>query len=119
MGRAKFVDMQRDFHRMHVEHDEATRAAAKYREDLFNCKNELKEAIEMVRHCDDSLLAAEKEKEYAQVEMDRARANLEKSNGALSENEKALANVVREWNTLKVHVADIGALVAQAQEEAV
>ena len=37
----------------------------------------------------------------------------------MSENEKALANVVWERNTLKVYVAGIEALVAQTQEEAI
>ena len=36
MGRAKFADMQKDFHRMCVEQEEAARAAAKYKEELFN-----------------------------------------------------------------------------------
>ena len=37
----------------------------------------------------------------------------------MSENEKALANVVWERNTLKVYVEGIEALVAQTQEEAI
>ena len=119
IGRAKFVDMQRDFHKIRVEHKKAVRAATKYKVDLFNCKNELKKATEMMRHREDSLLAAKKKKKYAQVERDRARADLEKAKGALSENEKALANTVREWNMLKAHVAGIGALVAHAWEEAI
>ena len=119
MGRSKFSDMQHEFHKMCVEHEEAVRAVTKYREDLFNCKNELKEATEMVRHCDDSILVTKKEREHGQAERDRARADLEKAKGALSENKKALANVVWELNTLKVHVAGIRALVAQAREEVV
>ena len=49
MGRAKFVDMERDFHRMHMEQEEAARVAAKYREELFNCKIELREVTEAAR----------------------------------------------------------------------
>ena len=119
MGRAKFTDMKMDFHRMRVEHEEVVWVVAKYRENLFNCKNELKEATKIVRSCDDSLLATEKGKEYAQVERDRAWADLEKAKGVLSDNEKALANTIWEWNTLKAHMACLGALVAQAREEAV
>ena len=37
----------------------------------------------------------------------------------MHENEKALTNVVRKMNTLKVHTAGIRALVAQAREEVV
>ena len=104
---------------MRVEHEEAVQAAAKYREDLFNCKNELKEANEMVRRRKDSILIVKKEREHARAERDKARAELEKAHGELSENEKALANVVRRRNTLKVHVVGIGAIMAQAHEEAV
>ena len=104
---------------MPVEHVEVVWATKKYREDLFNCKNELKEANEMVRRCNDSILIVEKEREHAWVERDNARAELENAQGALKENEKTLANVVWERNTLKVHVAGIRALVAQAYEESV
>ena len=37
----------------------------------------------------------------------------------MSENNKTLTNVVWERNTLKVHMARIGALMAQAHEQAV
>ena len=111
MGQLKFADMQQEFHRMRVEYEETVWAMAKYREDLFNCKNELKEANEMVRQINDSILVVEKEWEHAQAEKDKARAELEKAQGALSENKKALANVVWERNTLKVHMARIGALM--------
>ena len=79
MGRSKFVDMQHEFHKMCVEHEEAVRAVTKYREDLFNCKNELKEATEMVKHRDNSIIVAEKEREHAQAERDKAHAELEKA----------------------------------------
>ena len=60
IGQSKFTDMQREFRRIHVEHEEAVRAVAKYKEDLFNFKNELKEANEMVRHRNDSILNVER-----------------------------------------------------------
>ena len=50
---------------MHQEHEEAVRAAEKYREDLLNFQDELKEANEMVRHRNDSILIMEKEREHA------------------------------------------------------
>ena len=119
MDRAKFADIQRDFHRMCVEQEEAARAAAKSREDLFNCKNELKEAIEMVRSHDESLFALEKEKEYAQIEKNRAKADLEKAKMALNEHEKVLASAFWERDLLKVQVAGTWAQVAKAHEEAI
>ena len=57
---------------MRVEYEETVWAMAKYREDLFNCKNELKEANEMVRHHNDSILVMEKDREYARVQRDKA-----------------------------------------------
>ena len=39
-----------------MEHKEAVQAVIKYREDLFNWKNELKEANKMVRRRNDSIL---------------------------------------------------------------
>ena len=94
MGRSKFADRQRDFHRMRVEQEEAARAAAKYREDLHNCKNDLNEATKMPRSSGESLLALEKEKEYAQLERDRAKADLEKAKAALIEHERVLDSAV-------------------------
>ena len=57
---------------MRVEHEEAVWAATKYREDLFNCRDELKEANEMVRHRNDSILVVEKDREHAQAERDKS-----------------------------------------------
>ena len=54
------------------------RAAAKYREDLFNCWDELKKANEMVRRRNDSILVVEKEREYARSDRDKAKDKLEK-----------------------------------------
>ena len=68
------MDMQQEFHRMRMEHEEAVRAAAKYREDLFNCWDELKEANEMVRRRNDSILVVEKKREHAQADRDKAQA---------------------------------------------
>ena len=56
-----FADMQRDYHRMKKKHAEAVRAAAKYREDLHNCKNKLKGASEVVLSCKHSLLPCSRE----------------------------------------------------------
>ena len=56
---------QRDFHRMRIEQEKAAQAVAKYREELFNCKNELKEATELARSRCESFIALEKKKEYA------------------------------------------------------
>ena len=42
MGLGKFEDIQRDLHKMCVEQEEAVRAMAKNREDLFNCKTSSK-----------------------------------------------------------------------------
>ena len=117
MSRLMFTDMQQEFHRMCMEQEEAVQAATKYRNDLFNCRDELKEANEMVRLRNDSILVMENEMEHAQVERDKARAELEKAREALCKNERALANVVWERNILKVYV--VGALVAQAREEAI
>ena len=44
-----FVDMQRDYHRMKVEYEEAVQAATKYKEDLHSCKNDLNEVSEVAR----------------------------------------------------------------------
>ena len=119
MGRAKFADIQRDFHKMRVEQEEAARAAAKYREELFNCKNDLKEATEMARSRDESLIALENEKEYVQLERDRAKANLEKAKTALIEHERVLDSAVRARNSLRIQVAGIGAQVAKARKKAI
>ena len=104
---------------MRQEHKEAVRAVAKYREDLFNCRDEPKEANEMVKRCNNSIRIMEKEREHARAEINKARVEPEKALRELRENEKALANVVWERNTLKVQVVGIGALVAQAREEVV
>ena len=69
---------------MKVEHEEAVQAAAKYQEDLYTCKSELKGVFEVARQCEHFLLAVEKEVEYAQVERDRAKAE------ALTEHKKVL-----------------------------
>ena len=45
LGQAMFADIQKDYHRMKVENEEAVQAAAKYREDLHTCKSELKESL--------------------------------------------------------------------------
>ena len=57
---------------MCMEHEEVVWAVAKYNEDIFNYEDELKEANEMVRCYDDSILIVEKEKEHTRVERDKA-----------------------------------------------
>ena len=104
---------------MRVEQEEATRVAAKYREELFNCKNELKEVTEVARSRDQSLLTLEKETEYAQLERDRAKVDLEKAKVALIEHEKVLDGAVRERNSLRIQVAGIRVQVAKAHEESI
>ena len=64
---------------MRVEHEESVRATTKYRDDLFNCKDKLIEATKIVRHCDNSILVVEKEREHAQAEKDKALAEQEKA----------------------------------------
>ena len=104
---------------MKVEYEEAIQAAAKYREDLNTCKSELKEVSEVVRQREHSLLTTEKEVEYAQVERDRAKADLVKASAALTEHEKVLDAAIRERNSLRIEVAGIGAQVTKAREEAI
>ena len=77
-----------------MEYEEAVRVAAKYREDLHTCKNELKEASEVVKGCKDSLLALEKD--YVDRERNQARADLERANIALQERDSALHIATRE-----------------------
>ena len=57
--------------------------------------------------------------EYAQLERDRAKADLVKASVALTEHEKVLDAKVWERNSLRVQVAGIGAQMARAREEAV
>ena len=49
---------------MRQEYEEVVHATAKYKENLFNCRDELKEANEMVRHCNDSILNLENKREH-------------------------------------------------------
>ena len=52
-----FADIQRDYHIMKVEYEEVVWAMAKYREDLYSCKYDLKEVFEVARqHIFSSLL---------------------------------------------------------------
>ena len=104
---------------MKVEHEGAVCAAARYREDLHTCKNELNEVSEVARQREHSLLTAEKEVEYAQLKRDRAKTDLVKASAALTEHEKVLDAAVQERNSLRVQVAGIRVHVAKAREEAV
>ena len=56
-----------------------------------------------------SLLALEKETEYAQLKKDWAKANLEKAKAALIEHEKVLDGAIRQRNSLRIQVVRIGA----------
>ena len=86
-------------------------------EDLAKCQEDLKEAGEMVKHSEGSILDVEKEMGHAWSKRDKARSELAKAHNALCEHERALVVTIRERNSLKVHVARIRALVAQAHEE--
>ena len=92
---------------------------AKYREDLHTCKNELKGGSEVVKGCRDSLLALEKEKEYADLERDRAKADLEKAKAALQEQDRAFHAATQERDMLKGELDRMGERLARAREEAV
>ena len=116
---AKFTDMHRDYYKMKVEQEEAARAAAKYRDELFNCKNELKEVTEVAKSRSQSLMDLEKETEYAQLERDRAKVDLARAKAVLIKHEKVLDGAVRERNSLRIQVARVGTQVAKACEEAV
>ena len=113
------ADMQWDYHRLKEKRAEAVRAAAKYRKDLHSCRNELKGASKVVSSYKHSLFALEKEKEYADHERDWARADLERANIALQEQDKALNDSTRERDILKGELAGMREKVARAREEAV
>ena len=83
LSSAMLADMQRDYHRMKEEYEEVVRVAAKYREELHVSRNELKGATEVVTSCRQSILALEKEKEYADLNRDQAKADLEKAKATL------------------------------------
>ena len=100
-----------------MEYEEAVRAAAKYREDLHTCKNELKGASEVVKGCKDSLLALEKD--YVDRERNQAKAGLEKANIALQERDNALHIATRERDSLKGELAGMDEKIARARKEAV
>ena len=82
-------------------------------------QKELKEATEMVRSRNESLVALENEKKYAPIERDRAKVDLEKAKATLNEHEKLLASAVQERDSLKAKVPGIGVQVAKARKEAV
>ena len=90
LGRIMFEEMQQDYHRMKDKYEEVVRAGAKYREELYISRNELKRATEVVTSCRQSLMALEKEKKYADLERDRAKVDLEKAKTTLQDQEKAL-----------------------------
>ena len=72
------------------------RAADRYREELHNKKKELKGATEVLADCRHSILSLDKEKEYAGLERDRARADLKQAKAFLQEKDKALQAAARE-----------------------
>ena len=67
----------------------------------------------MVTSCRHSILALEKEMEYANLERDRAKADLEKAKAALQERDRALQVAAREYDALK---AEVVGKVAKARE---
>ena len=77
------MGVEHEFHRMGVEHEEVVWATTKYGEDLFNCKNELKEAKEMVRRCNNSIFVVENKREHAWAKRDKVGAELEKAQGGI------------------------------------
>ena len=111
-----FADIQRDYHRTKEEYNEVVRAAAMYLEELHNKKDELKGASEVVASCKQSMLSLENEKEYADLERNRVKANLEQAKATLQEKERALLAATREQDALK---AEVAAKVAKARVDAI
>ena len=73
----------------------------------------------MVKCLEATILEVEKNRKHVRAERDKSQANLVKAHEALRELERALQVTVWERNTLKVHVAGIGGLLAKAREEVV
>ena len=82
--------MQQDYNRLREEHEKVIRAVDRYREELHNKKKELKGATEALEDCRHSILSLDKEKEYAGLERDRARADLEQAKALIQEKDKVL-----------------------------
>ena len=110
MGRLRFKNMQQEVYRLRNEHEEAICTATKCLEDLAKCLEDLKEAGKMVKLCEGSIHDADKERKHAQFE--RTQAKMAKAQEAMRDHERALVATIRERNSLKDHVAGIGALVA-------
>ena len=70
----------------------------------------------MLAECKQSLLAADKEKEYVGRERDQARADREQAKTFLQEKDRALQVAAREQDTL---MAEMAAKVAKAKVDAV
>ena len=79
LSSAMFTGMQQEYKMLKEKRDKVMRAADKYREEMHQRKDELKGASELLENCQKSLLAAEKEKEYAGRDMDRVRANIKEA----------------------------------------
>ena len=90
LSHAMFVNMQRDYHKTKEEYEKVVRAPVRYREKLHHSKEELKEAFEVVTSCRQSILALEKEKEYASLERDRVKADLKEAKATLQDKDRAL-----------------------------
>ena len=97
------------------ERKKAVRAATRYWEEVHQRKEELKGATEVLADCRQSLLVAEKERDYAGRERDRVKADLEQANAFLQEKDKALQVTAREQGVLK---AKMVAKVAEARVDA-
>ena len=72
VGRLRFVDIQHEVYMLRKEHEKALRTTAK-------CQDDLKEAGEMVKCWEATVLEVEKEMEHVQAERDRAQTNLTKA----------------------------------------
>ena len=69
LSRARFSGMQQEYNMLKDERDEMRRAADRYHEELHHRKEDVKGASELLVSRQQSLIAAEKEREYAGSEL--------------------------------------------------
>ena len=72
-----FSDMQQKYNALRDERDEMRRAADRYRDELYYKKDELKGASKLLVGCQKSQAVAENERDRADRDAERARAELE------------------------------------------
>ena len=89
LSHSVFTGMQQKYNRLKEEREKAVRAATRYRDEVHQKKEELKGATKVLADYRQSLLAAEKEKDYAGRERDRARADLEQAKTFFQEKDRA------------------------------